>query len=430
MQIDSAGKVVPGTSLSQKELLEKLRAVKAKRMLLVFNACHSGEIEVLGNRPAPSLPHANVPDDTAAALLGTGDGRVVLTACRGAQYSFIGENSPLTIFAEALTNGLQGKGIIGNRGYISIFDLYNYLYDAVGDAVADDKRVSSQARQRYGGTQEPQLTIIKQVGPFAVALYKGAEALGDFDPQQGSVDDGKALRTVSRTEAREKFVEQIQIQIGGDQTGGNKVEASNVNGQVAGGNAAGGNIVSAGGDAAGGTMFKAGGDMENIGNTKTVQGDEINAQGSQGFINHASGAISQSFDNSRKEETVNKSISIGGDNYGIAGIDALFENVTNTINTAPNIDQSAKVELAKLMEDLKAELAKVPQERAADAANVAKRAQQAIEAATDSDPDSTIIEQSGKRLQQAAENIKNVAPTVISIATLIATAIRKFVIGI
>jgi hypothetical protein len=444
LQTDAGGKVVPGTSLSQKDLLDKVRAIKAKRMLVIFNACHSGEIEVLGNQPAPNLPHANIPDDTATALLGTGEGRIILTACRGQQYSFIGQNSQLTIFAEALVNGLQGKGILSNHGYISIFDLYNYVYDAVADAVADDNRVSPQTRQQYGGTQEPQLTIIKQVGPFAVALYKGAEALGEFDAQQSSIDEGKALRTVSRTEARERFVEQIQAggdvfggdkvggdQVGRDKIGGNKVEASNVRGQVAGGNAAGGNIVSAGGDAAGDSMYNAGGDMKKVGNKETVLGDKINAKRSQGFINRPTGPVHQTFDNSHKEETnVDKSISIGGDNYGFAAIDSLFENVNNSINTAPNMDQSAKAELTKLMEQLKTELAKVPQERAADATTVAKRAQQAVEAATDSDPDPTIVEKSGDRLKQAAENIKNVAPTVISIATMIATAIRKFVIGV
>src|SRR5262249_8259600 len=154
-----------------------------------------------------------------------------------------------------------------------------------------------------------------------------------------------------------------------------KIEASNVSGQVAGANAAGGNIVTAGGDAAGGSMYKAGGDMKNVGNTKRVQGDEINAQRSQGFINRPTGSVNQTFANSHKEETnVDKSISIGGDNYGFAAIDSLFEDVTNTINAAPNMDESAKAELTKLMEQLKTELAKVPQDRAADAANVAKRA--------------------------------------------------------
>jgi len=290
VQTDAAGKVVPGTSLSQKDLLEKLRAVKAKRMVLVFNACHSGEIGVLGDEPAPDLPHANVPDDTAAALLGTGDGRVILTACRDQQYSFIGNNSTLTIFAEMLVNGLQGKGIISNRGYISIFDLYNYLYDAVGDAVADDNRVSPQTRQHYGGTQEPQITIIKQVGPFAIALYKGAEALGEFDPQQSNVDAGKALRTVSRTEAREKLAEQIQI--GGDVVGGDKV----------GGDKVGGDKISAGGDASGAPMYKAGGNMENVGNTETVEGDKIDARRSQGFVNRPTGPVTQTFDNTHTEE--------------------------------------------------------------------------------------------------------------------------------
>jgi hypothetical protein len=41
--------------------------------------------------------------------------------------------------------------------------------------------VEETVRTRFGKTQEPELTLLKGVGPFAVALYRGASALGDFD---------------------------------------------------------------------------------------------------------------------------------------------------------------------------------------------------------------------------------------------------------
>lgn len=38
--------------------------------------------------------------------------------------------------------------------------------------------VPAAVRQRYGEKQEPELTILKGVGPFAVALYRGATTRG------------------------------------------------------------------------------------------------------------------------------------------------------------------------------------------------------------------------------------------------------------
>jgi hypothetical protein len=57
------------------------------------------------------------------------------------------------------------------------------------------------------------------------------------------------------------------------------------------GDSVGHNKISAGGDAAGDKLFKAGGNMENVGNTTTVQGDEINAESSQGFVNRAQNVL-------------------------------------------------------------------------------------------------------------------------------------------
>jgi hypothetical protein len=70
------GKVVSGTGLRQSEFIEKLRAIKAKRLLLVVNACHSGELApTLGASEVPFIGKP-LPAQTAAALLSTGEGRI------------------------------------------------------------------------------------------------------------------------------------------------------------------------------------------------------------------------------------------------------------------------------------------------------------------------------------------------------------------
>ena len=161
-------KVLSGTGLRQGEFITRLRALRTRRLLLLVNACHAGELApTLGPGAALGAP---LPSDTTAALLATGEGRIIITACGEGQVSYIGPGA-LTLFAQALVDGLGGRGTSSTRGYVSAFDLYTHLYFTIKDAV----------ERQYGATQEPALTVLKGVGPFAVSLYRGATALGEFD---------------------------------------------------------------------------------------------------------------------------------------------------------------------------------------------------------------------------------------------------------
>src|SRR5262249_25432078 len=134
------------------------------------------------------------------ALLSTGLGRAIITSCRQGQYAFVGSRA-LTIFAKALVDGLSGRGVASRRGFISVFDLYTHLYFEVADAV--QQQVPPEVRQRYGKTQEPELTIIKGVGPFAVALYRGATmaTLDEFSAPERPAE-GTAVREISEAQSR------------------------------------------------------------------------------------------------------------------------------------------------------------------------------------------------------------------------------------
>ncbi|WP_295392179.1 caspase family protein [uncultured Thiodictyon sp.] len=185
----SGGRIASGSGLRQGEFIARLRAIKAKRLLLVVNACHAGELApTLG----PDTPYTGtpLPAPTAAALLSTGEGRIIITACREGQQSYIGTGA-LTLFTQALVDGLQGRGTSSTRGYLSAFDLYTHLYFTIEETV----------RRQYGATQEPELTVLKGVGPFAVALYRGATVLGDFD-DTAQPPAGTAVREVNPAHAQ------------------------------------------------------------------------------------------------------------------------------------------------------------------------------------------------------------------------------------
>ena len=169
-KVAAGAKVQTGTGLQQRRLLELFAAIKAKRMLVVFNACHSGNFSHSAlDLGLITLGGGNVPDQTKAAILGTGRGRIVITACAANQLSYIGPNR-LTYFTQALTDGLKGDGLPQNGGYIGAYDLYQYVYN----------NVSSIVLQQQNQVQEPELAVTSAAGPFPVALARGA--LGGLAP--------------------------------------------------------------------------------------------------------------------------------------------------------------------------------------------------------------------------------------------------------
>jgi hypothetical protein len=315
------GRVVPGTAIGQDELLKRLRAVPAKRMLLLFNACHAGKMShTLGDEAAPT--GSALPNQTANALLSTGSGRIVITACRENQVAFVGSGE-LTLFAQILTEGLRGSEEIFNRkGYISAFDLYTHLYYAVGEAVQNT--VPQYIRDRHGNTQEPELTVLKGVGPFAVALYPGAQTLGDF-PADHTPADGTAVREVPEHRSQRALQNIIgTATVQGDNSGQNvgvnygtmSKNNQTINNQAANQGAQGtfqGPVTfnqqrqttfDQRGQEVQGNQYNANRDLTHIGGDYVggdkvggdkVGGDKIDAQGTQGFVNRPSGPVSQHF---------------------------------------------------------------------------------------------------------------------------------------
>jgi hypothetical protein len=276
-------KVVTGTGISEKELLEKLRAIKAKRTFLFFNACHSGEISPrsLGDDEPEENTGSNIPDRLSTALLGTGEGRVIITACRETQKSYFSPKEDLTIFADILSEGLRGRGIDSRKGYISAFDLYEHIYTEV-------KQKVEQRFGKFGLVQEPELTILKGVGVMAIALHRGKAPEGDLSESDRPSSLGGAVREVEPSES------QHQLQ---------QILSGEIN-------------------------LAAGRDIQNV--TIDKSSKTINAQGSQGFIYEANAPVKQHFGN------VNN-INTGGGDYAGGNIDKSKKTYNVNIEKAEGI---------------------------------------------------------------------------------------------
>jgi hypothetical protein len=162
---DGAQGIIAHSGISDQELLEKIGKIKAKRIFLFFNACHAGAIvsgTLEGSQPESYQGH-NLPEKLSSDLLKTGEGRVIITACREHQQSSFLTGANLTYFGNALTNGLRGNGVSSRRGYISLFDLYEHIYT----------QVKFDAETKSNKTQEAELTIQKGIGVMPVALHCG-----------------------------------------------------------------------------------------------------------------------------------------------------------------------------------------------------------------------------------------------------------------
>ncbi len=199
-----------GTGISEAELLDKLRLIKAHRLLIVIDACYSGNISPsrTPQDETRNIRLINPPEESTIALLGTGSGRIIITSCRENQVSFIGTGT-ISIFTQALVDGLRGKGVHNNNGMISAFSLYEQLYAEVREVV----------ETQISAIQEPVLTVLKGVGPFAVALYKGATYLGEFEPEQAP--QSPAVREVSPEKSTRYFRQHIVNTGGGAYVSGN-----------------------------------------------------------------------------------------------------------------------------------------------------------------------------------------------------------------
>lgn len=439
------GKVIAGTGVSEQELLERLRNVKARRLLAIFNACHAGEVSpTLGTSAAPPIG-TQLPEKTAAALLATGSGRMLITACREHQVSYVGSGK-LTLFTQALVDGLQGKGdYIGNRsGFISAFDLYSHLYDTLQTWVP--QQVPDWLREQHGATQEPELTVLKGVGPFAVALFRGATTLGDFSaPDRPEIDS--RLREVDPKRSERLLSQVLQIQVGRDTNsagrdvttaGRDNLSGAQIEGGYTGGNRTeqrggfhGGSGNQYGdlsfGDIAGKNITK---DTINIGDITGSSGIAIGrgAQSSVRRIDTGGGDYAEGSIDKRKGTFVSgDQLNLSGVSSSILNLKSTLANVAQSIGAAPHGDASAKAQLQTLIAQLSAELEQAPAAQAAEAEAVAETAKQAVEQATKAQPNRTLVTISAEGLKAAAQNLAAVLPTVLPLATRIAKAIQKFV---
>jgi hypothetical protein len=157
-------RVIDNSGVSGKKLLEVIDKIKAKQIFLFFNACHSGALasgSLDGSQTQEFKSSKALPDELSTQL-GSGEGRATIAACKEDQTSSFPTEAKLTFFGNALVEGLKGKEMPDDNGYISIGNLYSYIHRQV-----------KKSASKYSKLQEPKM-VQMTVGNLLVALHNGS----------------------------------------------------------------------------------------------------------------------------------------------------------------------------------------------------------------------------------------------------------------
>ncbi len=160
----SSAQSIAQTAISGTEFTAKLRAISARKIVVIFDCCHSGGI---GQPKDPCIPLLKALPESYYETLKAGQGRVIMASSRSGEYSYITPGSSNSLFTLHLLDGLRGNAP-GPGGVIRIFDLFHYLQPRV---------VAQQPNQHPIFKAEVEEN-------FPVALYLGGKAPVEHLPNQ------------------------------------------------------------------------------------------------------------------------------------------------------------------------------------------------------------------------------------------------------
>ena len=142
------------TAIAGDEMTTLLRDIRAGRLLVLFDSCHSGG----AGDPKGQMPQlkTGLGEDYYRGLA-QGKGRVVIASSRPDEVSWTLHGGKNSLFTHYLLEALRGKGKTLGDGYVRVFDVFRHVAD----------RVPAQA------SQHPIFKATAMEEDFPIALTRG-----------------------------------------------------------------------------------------------------------------------------------------------------------------------------------------------------------------------------------------------------------------
>ena len=126
------------TAISGAEFTAALKAIPARKVLVIFDCCHAGGIGQPKDVPG-SLIKAGLPDSYYERLA-AGRGRAILSSSRDTESSYVLPAAANSLFTQHLLAGLKG-GVSSEDGLVRVFDLFEYVQPRVTNDQPDQHPV-------------------------------------------------------------------------------------------------------------------------------------------------------------------------------------------------------------------------------------------------------------------------------------------------
>jgi uncharacterized caspase-like protein len=116
------------SAVRSSEFTAALNRIRAARLLVLLDCCHSGDIG------APKAAFAGFQpgwSDDAYAALGQGRGRALIASSRPEELSWVLPDMANSLFTHHLLEALRGEARTLGDGYVRVFDLFRHVADRV-----------------------------------------------------------------------------------------------------------------------------------------------------------------------------------------------------------------------------------------------------------------------------------------------------------
>ncbi len=118
------------TALRAEDFNNALRRIHPERLLVVLDTCHAAGMAEAKEAIPPGFSRKALPEELAD-VLSRGQGRAVLSSCRGDQRSWILENNRLSLFTKHLIEAFKGEGSPTETEIVSVLDVMSHVSHAV-----------------------------------------------------------------------------------------------------------------------------------------------------------------------------------------------------------------------------------------------------------------------------------------------------------